>query len=59
MSFSHALPPRQLLRQMLDVAIAAAQPAECLPPFLAQLPPGRLLVIGAGKASAEMVRVVE
>lgn len=59
MSFSHALPPRQLLRQMLDAAIVAAQPAECLPPFLAQLPPGRLLVIGAGKASAEMARVVE
>ena len=51
--------PRQLLRQMLDAAIAAAQPEQCLPPYLQQLPVGRLLVIGAGKASAEMARVVE
>ncbi|MEJ3959112.1 glycerate kinase [Brachymonas sp. G13] len=51
--------PRQLLRDMFDAAVAAAQPARCLPPFLQQLPPGRLLVIGAGKASAEMAQVVE
>ncbi|MEE1654024.1 MULTISPECIES: glycerate kinase type-2 family protein [Brachymonas] len=50
---------RQLLRDMFDAAVAAAQPACCVPPFLQQLPPGRLLVIGAGKASAEMAQVVE
>lgn len=44
---------------MFDAAVAAAQPACCVPPFLQQLPPGRLLVIGAGKASAEMAQVVE
>ncbi len=47
---------------MFDAAIEAAQPAHCVPPHL---PParavgkGRLLVIGAGKASAEMARAVE
>lgn len=51
--------PRRLLRRILDAAIAAAQPERCVPPFLQQLPAGRLLVIGAGKASAEMARVVE
>lgn len=44
---------------MFDAAVAAAQPACCVPPFLQQLPAGRLLVIGAGKASAEMAQVVE
>ena len=53
--------PRGLLGRMFDAAIEAAQPAHCVPP---QLPPpdlvrGRLLVIGAGKASAAMARAVE
>src|SRR5262245_47637130 len=51
--------PRELLRRMFDAAIAAAQPALCLPPHLPPPPRGRLLVIGAGKASAEMARAVE
>ncbi len=51
--------PRELLRRMFDAAIAAAQPAHCLPRHLPQAPKGRLLVIGAGKASAEMARAVE
>lgn len=50
---------RPLLRQMLDAAIAAAQPALCVPPALPAAPKGRLIVIGAGKASAEMARAVE
>ncbi len=50
---------RDLLRRMFDAAIAAAQPALCLPPHLPQQPAGRLLVIGAGKASAAMARAVE
>lgn len=51
--------PRLLLQQMFAAAIAAAQPALCLPPFLPPPPRGRLVVIGAGKASAAMARVVE
>ena len=51
--------PRALLRAMFDAAVAAAQPAICLPPHLPDPPRGRTLVIGAGKASAEMARVLE
>jgi hydroxypyruvate reductase len=50
---------RGLLRRMFDAAIAAAQPALCVPPALPAAPKGRLIVIGAGKASAEMARAVE
>ncbi|MES2151206.1 MAG: glycerate kinase [Pseudomonadota bacterium] len=53
------LDPRTLLRQMFDAAVDAAQSAHCLPPHLPQAPRGRTLVIGAGKASAEMARVLE
>jgi glycerate 2-kinase len=51
--------PRALLRRMFDAAINAAQPAHCLPPHLPAPPRGRLLVIGAGKASAAMAKAVE
>ena len=48
-----------LLRQMFDAAIAVAQPAARIPEFLPTPPRGRLVVIGAGKASAAMARAVE
>ena len=51
-----------LLRQMFEAAIASAQPALCLPPHLptpVMLGKGRLVVIGAGKASAAMAHAVE
>ncbi|MBA4741354.1 MAG: glycerate kinase [Azoarcus sp.] len=51
--------PRQLLRQMFDAAILAAQPEHCIPRFLPEPPRGRTIVIGAGKASAEMARALE
>lgn len=51
--------PRQLLEQMFRVAIASAQPALRIPDFLPADRTSRLVVIGAGKASAEMARVVE
>ena len=51
--------PRVLLRQMFDAAIASAQPALCVPPHLPAAPRGRLIVVGAGKASAAMARAVE
>jgi glycerate 2-kinase len=50
---------RALLQRMFEAAIAAAQPALCVPPALPEAPRGRLIVIGAGKASAEMARAVE
>jgi glycerate 2-kinase len=51
--------PRSLLRAMFDAAIASAQPAAVVPPHLPAPPKGRLIVIGAGKASAAMARAVE
>ncbi len=51
--------PRALLRQMFDAAVAAAQPARCLAAHLPTPPKGRTIVIGAGKASAEMARALE
>ena len=51
--------PRALLRAMFDAAIDAAQPALCVPRHLPSPPRGRLVVIGAGKASAAMARAVE
>ena len=47
---------------MFDAAIASAQPALCIPPYLPapeKLGQGRMIVIGAGKASAAMARAVE
>ena len=44
---------------MFDAAIDAAQPSLCLPAHLPPRPRGRMLVIGAGKASAAMARAVE
>lgn len=44
---------------MFDAAIASAQPALCIPPHLPQAPKGRLIVVGAGKASAAMAQAVE
>lgn len=55
-------PQQALLRRMFDAAIASAQPALALPPYLPkpeELGAGRLVVIGAGKASAAMAKVVE
>lgn len=51
--------PRDLLHRMFDAAIASAQPALCIPPHLPSPPKGRVIVIGAGKASAAMAQAVE
>jgi len=51
--------PKVLLRRMFDAAIASAQPAVCVPPHLPPPPRGRLVVLGAGKASAAMAQAVE
>jgi hydroxypyruvate reductase len=44
---------------MFDAAVEAAQPSHCVPPHLPRPPKGRLIVVGAGKASAAMARAVE
>lgn len=51
--------PRKLLEDMFTAAVGAAQAERCIPPFLPAAPKGRTIVIGAGKASAEMARVLE
>lgn len=51
--------PHALLRSLFDAAVAAAQPALCLPPHLPPPPKGRIIVIGAGKASAAMALALE
>ena len=49
----------QLLHDLFRAAVAAADPALCVPANLPSLPIGRTLVIGAGKASAAMAEAVE
>lgn len=51
--------PPQLLRAMFDRAVAVADPMASLAGFLPERPEGRVLVIGAGKASARMAEAVE
>ena len=51
--------PATFLRSLFDVAVAAADPARCVPKHLPALPAGRTVVVGAGKASAAMALAVE
>lgn len=51
--------PRTLLRALFDAAVAAADPMLCVPAALPPRPPGRLVVVGGGKASARMAEAVE
>lgn len=53
---------RSLLRALFDAAVGAADPARCVAPHLPsakELPRGRTVVVGAGKAAAAMARAVE
>jgi len=52
-------PYRALLRRMFDAALAACDPARCLPPHLPAAPKGRTIVVGAGKAAGAMAKAVE
>ena len=49
----------KLLRDMFAAAVDAAQPSETLRHFLPEVPTGRTVVIGAGKASAAMAKAFE
>ncbi|HEX5349483.1 MAG TPA: glycerate kinase [Pseudonocardiaceae bacterium] len=51
--------PAGLLRAMFDAAVAAADPLQRVPGFLPVRPSGRVVVVGAGKASARMAQAVE
>ena len=51
--------PAPLLRALFDRAIATADPMRVIAAHLPARPSGRVLVIGAGKASARMAEAVE
>ena len=48
-----------LLAHLFDAAMAAADPYHLIAPHLPPPPPGRTLVLGAGKAAARMAEAVE
>ena len=59
MTYQHT---RALLRELFDAAVAAADPAHCLPAWLPDppvSPRGRTVIVGAGKAAAAMAASVE
>ncbi len=49
----------QILRDLFDIAVAKADPMQVIPKVLPPKPAGRVVVIGAGKASARMAEAVE
>jgi glycerate 2-kinase len=51
--------PRTFLRQLFDAAVTRALPLQNTPAFLPQVPKGRTLVLGAGKAAGAMAHAVE
>jgi glycerate 2-kinase len=51
--------PNDVLFAMFRAAVDAASPARCLAQHLPPRPSGRVVVVGAGKAAAEMARAVE
>lgn len=53
------LAPRALLRALLDAALVAARPEDCVAPHLPPDDGRRLIVVGAGKAATAMARAVE
>jgi glycerate 2-kinase len=55
-----AKPARDLLESLYRTAVAAAHPAQCLPPQLPDFPArGRLVVLAAGKGAGSMTEVAE
>lgn len=46
---------RDILRALFDAAVAAADPARVLPPFLPPPPTGRVILLAGGKAAASML----
>ena len=63
---SHKLPvlndtadPVTWLRTLADIAICAVHPDSLVPDLLPDPPPGRTVVVGAGKAAAAMAKALE
>jgi glycerate 2-kinase len=52
-------PPEAFLEALFREAVAVADPMRCVPAALPEKPAGRVVVIGAGKASARMAEAVE
>jgi glycerate 2-kinase len=50
---------RAFLEDLFRVAVAAANPATCLPPLLPEPPAGRIILLAAGKAAGSMVEAAE
>lgn len=50
---------KTLLLDMFNAAVAAANPELVVPPHLPEKPAGRVIVLGAGKASAAMAKAAE
>src|SRR5690625_5160816 len=50
---------RTFLQENFKAGLAAVDPARVVPPALPEAPPGRTLVVGAGKAAGAMARAVE
>jgi len=51
--------PAQFLRQLFDASVARAQPLLNMPDGLPEVPRGRTLVLGAGKAAGAMAHALE
>jgi len=58
-SLSPHLHPTAFLRQLFDAAVARAQPLLNLPAVLPDVPRGRTVVVGAGKAAGAMAQALE
>jgi hydroxypyruvate reductase len=50
---------QRVVRRLFQAALHAVAAETRLPPHLPEPPPGRTLVVGAGKAAADMARVVD
>lgn len=55
----HSADPRGFLTGLFHIAVAVADPMAVVAKHLPEKPQGRLLIIGAGKASARMAEAVE
>jgi hydroxypyruvate reductase len=51
--------PKQFLESLFNAAVAAADPAICIPANVPQKPTGRTVVVGAGKGAAQLARAFE
>jgi len=56
---AHIPDPDRFLRDLFACAVARADPMLCVPDHLPPKPAGRVVVLGAGKASARMAEAVE